>query len=266
MQEPLDAELLDAVERAVRDVGRHLAERQGTEPLAAATPAEARAAFDAVDRPAARMLRERLTALRPQAGWLGDEWAREVPGAGEWWLCDATDGAVQYLSALPHWAVTATLLRDGAPVLAVVHAPLLGATHTARLGGGARLNGRRRAPRPRVLATAVVATSQPPQVARDPAARRAAGAALAAVLPHAAAVRNLGPTALQVAQVGSGHLTAFWQYGADPANLLPGALLAAEAGARVSDAQGAPWTPAATSFLAAAPGVHAELVAVLRQV
>lgn len=259
-------EMLDAVERAVREVGRDLAGRQAAEPLAAATPERARAAFDALDRPAAALLRERLTALRPRAGWLDDEWAREVPGDGEWWLCDATDGAVQYLSALPQWAVTAALLRDGAPVLAVVHAPLAGATYAAAAGGGTRLNGRRRAPRPRTLATALVATSQPPRIARDPQALRAAGASLAAVLPHVPAVRNLGPTALQVAQVGSGHLTAFWQYGADPANLLPGALLAAEAGAVVSDVRGAPWTPAAPSFLAAAPGVHAELVGLLRPV
>jgi myo-inositol-1(or 4)-monophosphatase len=258
--------LLDATEQALREVGDRLAARQPAEPVAAATPAEARAAFDAVDRPAARLLRERLTALRPQAGWLDDEWAREVPATGEWWLADATDGAVQYLGALPHWAVTATLLRDGAPVLAVVHAPRTAATYTATAGGGTRLNGRRCAPRPRTLATAVAATSQPPLVARDPAALRAAGASLSAVLPHVPAVRNLGPTALQSAQVGSGHLTLFWQYGADPANLLPGALLAAEAGAVVSDAQGAPWTPAAPSFVAAAPGVHAELLDVLRAV
>ncbi|BAJ28262.1 MULTISPECIES: inositol monophosphatase family protein [Kitasatospora] len=259
-------DLLDATERAVREVGRRLAARQPAEPLDAATPAEARAAFAAVDRPAARELRERLGALRPGAGWLDDEWARELPADGEWWLCDATDGAVQYLSALPHWAVTATLLRDGAPVLAVVHAPREGATHTAAAGGGARLNGRPCAPRARVLATAVAATSQPPDAARDPEAVRAAGAALSAVLPHVPAVRNLGPTALQVARVGSGHLTLFWQYGADPANLLPGALLAAEAGARVTDARGEPWTPAARSFVAAAPGAHAELLGLLRAV
>ncbi|GAA3033799.1 hypothetical protein GCM10020229_51520 [Kitasatospora albolonga] len=39
--------------------------------------------------------------------------------------CDTTDGAAQYLNALPHWAVTANLLRDGEPVRAVVHAPSL---------------------------------------------------------------------------------------------------------------------------------------------
>lgn len=254
-------DVLDGVEAALREVGDWLTERQPAEPV----PTEdARAAFDRIDRAATARLRERLTALRPGAGWLDDEWARDVPARGEWWLCDATDGAVQYLSALPHWALTATLLRDGAPVLAVVHAPPLGRTHIALAGGGARLDGRPCAPRPRTLATAVAATSQPPGVARDPDALHAAGASLTAVLPHVLAVRNLGPTALQLAHVASGHLALFWQYGADPVNLLAGALLATEAGAVVTDTRGRPWTPAAPSLLAAAPTLHAELVDLLR--
>ncbi|MFD8598891.1 inositol monophosphatase family protein [Kitasatospora sp. NPDC059646] len=259
-------DVLAGTEKALREVGERLRERQPAEPVEAATPQQAHAAFEAIDRPAAALLRERLTALRPAAGWLDGEWEQDVPRSGEWWLCDATDGAVQYLSALPQWAVTATLLRDGAPVLAVVHAPLAGTTHTATAGGGARLNGRPCAPRPRTLAGAVAATSQPPLVGRDPRALHAAGASLAAVLPRVLAVRNLGPTALQIAQVASGHLALFWQFGADPANLLPGALLAAEAGAAVTDAEGRPWTPSAPSFVAAAPGVHAELLDVLRPV
>ncbi|MFD7641035.1 inositol monophosphatase family protein [Kitasatospora sp. NPDC059795] len=259
-------DILTGTEAALREVGARLAARQPAEPVDAATPEQAHAAFEAIDRPAGELLRERLTALRPGAGWLDDEWAQDVPRDGEWWLCDATDGAVQYLSALPQWALTATLLRDGQPVLAVVHAPLAGTTHTATAGGGTRLNGRRCAPRPRTLAAAVAATSQPPLIARDPRALHAAGASLTAVLPHVLAVRNLGPTSLQIAQVASGHLALFWQYGPDPANLLPGALLAAEAGAAVTDAEGRPWTPAAPSFVAAAPGVHAELLDVLRTV
>ncbi|MEV4559811.1 inositol monophosphatase family protein [Kitasatospora sp. NPDC049285] len=257
-------ELLDGVEAAVREAGTWLRERQEPEPVVAANRAEAFAAFERFDRPAAGMLRERLTALRPGAGWLDEEWERSVPDEGEWWVCDATDGAVQYLSALPHWAVTATLLRDGAPVLAVVHAPRQDATYTATLGGGTRLNGRPCAPRHRELAAAVAATSQPPRPDRDPRALHAAGASLSAVLPRVLAVRNLGPTALQIAQVGSGHLGLFWQYGADPANLLPGALLAAEAGARVADAEGKPWTAGSTSFVAAAPSLYDELLDVLR--
>ncbi len=258
--------LLNEVTAAVREVGELLVARQGAEPTAATTLPEALAAFEEVDGPASALLRERLTALRPRAGWVPGELETRVPGEGEWWLCDATDGAVQYLLGLPHWAVTATLLREGEAVLSVVHAPRAGQTYTALRGGGAWLNGRRIRPSERELAAAVVCTSQPPTAAGQPVVLRRAGESLALVLGSVLAVRNLGPTALQVAQVGSGHLDAFWEFGPDAANLLPGALIAAEAGASVSDTAGAPWAPAATGFLAAAPGQREQLLALLGQV
>ncbi|MFI9326108.1 inositol monophosphatase family protein [Kitasatospora sp. NPDC052868] len=260
-------ELLPAVEAAVREVGALLVSTRPAEPSPARTAVEAMAHFAELDGPAAGRLRELLGGLRPGAGWLTDELVGEVPAEGEWWLCDATDGAVQYLLGMPHWAVTATLVRDGRAVLAVVHAPQLGGrTYRAVLGGGAELDGRTIAPVERELAAAVAGTSQPPLVAADPVARRRAGESLAAVLGEVLAVRNLGPTALQVAQVGSGHLAMFWEYGADAGNLLPGALIADEAGARVTDTAGAAWTAASDGFLVAAPGLHGAAVGVLRAV
>ena len=103
-------------------------------------------------------------------------------------------------------------------------------------------------------------SGHPPSAARDPVAPRRAGASLPAVLARAPAVRDLGPTALQVAQVGSGHLEAFREYGPNAGNLPP---VAAEAGAVVTDALGAPWTPATDGGPAAAPGLHGELLRVL---
>ncbi|MFI9363517.1 inositol monophosphatase family protein [Kitasatospora sp. NPDC053057] len=260
--------LAEAVEAAVRGVGAELAAGRSTEPTPERTAEEAMARFAELDGPAAAELRERLSALRPQAGWVPEE-LDGVPAEGEWWVCDATDGAVQYLLGQPHWAVTATLVRDGAAVLAVVHAPELfgaGRTYRAVLGGGAQLDGRPIAPLERELAATVAATSQPPLVAADPVALRRAGESLSAMVGAVLAVRNLGPTALQVAQVGSGHLALFWEYGQDAGNLLPGALIASEAGAAVTDAAGAAWTADSDSFLVAAPGLHADAVGVLRVV
>ncbi|MBD0689943.1 inositol monophosphatase family protein [Streptomyces sp. CBMA123] len=258
--------LAEAVEAAVREVGAKLAANRPAEPTPARTVDEAMARFAELDGPAATDLRERLTALRPQAGWLPEELDGSVPAEGEWWVCDATDGAVQYLLGQPHWALTAALVRDGVAVLAVVHAPQLfgaGRTYRAVLGGGAQLDGRPVAPLERELAATVAATSQPPLVAADPVALRRAGESLSAMAGAVLAVRNLGPTALQVAQVGSGHLALFWEYGRDAGNLLPGALIASEAGATVTDAAGAAWTAGSDSFLAAAPGLHRDAVGVL---
>ncbi|MEV6469686.1 inositol monophosphatase family protein [Kitasatospora sp. NPDC051702] len=264
--------LAEQVTTAVRLVGAGLAARRPAAPTPAATGEEAGARFAEIDGPAAAELRERLSALHPRAGWVPEELDGSMPAEGEWWLCDATDGAVQYLLGQPHWAVTATLIRDGAAVLAVVHAPELGTgpgagwTYQAVLGGGARLDGRAIAPLPRELAATVAGTSQPPFVAADPVALRRAGESLCAMAGAVPAVRNLGPTALQVAQVGSGHLALFWEYGRDAGNLLPGALIASEAGATVTDAAGAAWTAGSDSFLAAAPGLHADALGVLRVV
>jgi myo-inositol-1(or 4)-monophosphatase len=257
-------ETTEGVLAAVREAGDWLAARHRTEPLAARTRAEAFAAFAAIDGPAAALLRERLTALRPAAGWVDAEFEGALPTEGEWWVCDATDGAVQYLLGQPQWAVTATLLQDGEAVLAVVHAPLLGFSYTAVRGAGARLNGRQIAPSERELGAAVVATSQPPAVRDDPRALHRAVTSLGAVLAGGVvAVRNLGPTALQVAQVGSGHLDAFWEFGLDGPNLLPGALIAAEAGALVTDERGAPWRADSAGFLAAGPVLHPSLLSLL---
>ncbi|MFJ9843022.1 inositol monophosphatase family protein [Kitasatospora sp. NPDC101155] len=261
--------LAEGAEAAVREVGGRLAAGRPVEPTPARTAAEAAARFAELDGPATAELRERLSALYPRAGWVPEELDGSVPGEGEWWVCDATDGAVQYLLGQPHWAVTATLVRDGAAVLTVVHSPELfgaGRTYRAVLGGGAQLDGRPIAPLERELAVTVAATSQPPRVADDPVALRRAGESLSAMAGAVLAVRNLGPTALQVAQVGSGHLALFWEYGADAGNLLPGALIASEAGAAVTDAAGAAWTAGSDSFLAAAPGLHADALGVLRAV
>ncbi|WP_316520989.1 inositol monophosphatase family protein [Kitasatospora brasiliensis] len=259
--------LAAGVATAVREVGAELAARRRADPVTARTAEEAAARFAELDGPAAEALREKLTALRPQAGWAPEGLDGSVPAEGEWWLADATDGAVQYLLGQPHWAVTATLVRDGAAVLAVVHAPEQdGRTYRAVLGGGAELDGRRIAPLERELAVTVAATSQPPRVAADPVALRRAGESLSAMAGAVLAVRNLGPTALQVAQVASGHLALFWEYGQDAGNLLPGALIASEAGATVSDTTGSAWTAGSGGFLAAAPGLHARALEVLRAV
>jgi myo-inositol-1(or 4)-monophosphatase len=67
-----------------------------------------------------------------------------------------------------------------------------------------------------------------------------------------------------VAEVGGGRIDAFWQFGRDEGNLLGGALVAAEAGALVTDVEGRPWRARSESILAAAPGLHARLSELLR--
>ncbi|UOX87804.1 inositol monophosphatase [Amycolatopsis sp. FBCC-B4732] len=219
--------------------------------------------FGAIDDPLAAALEAALAEVRPGAAWAGE--FGDLP-SGEVWVVDALDGAVQLLQGLPQYCVTVTLVRDGEPELAVLHSPWLKETYAARRGEGATRNGIRVEPsRKTALDAAVAATSQPPFVVKQPGVAEAAGRSLTAVLSEVAAVRNLGPTSWQVADVGAGRLDLFWQYGRDATNLAGAALVAREAGAVVTTADGAPWTPSAGSFLAAAPALHAAAAKILRQ-
>jgi myo-inositol-1(or 4)-monophosphatase len=227
------------------------------------TLAEMRAAFDALDRPLQERLRARLHQLRPEAAF-ADELDSALATTGEVWAIDALDGALQFMHGLPQWCVSVTLVRDGEPVLAVLHSPTLQETYAASAGGGATRNDRPIVPADkRELAAAFVATSQPPFVARQPALVAEAGRSLAAMLGAVGAVRNLGAQAWQAADVAGGRLDAFWQYGADDVNFVGAALIAREAGAIVSDAAGRPFCAGAESILVAAPSLHAQLAAVL---
>jgi myo-inositol-1(or 4)-monophosphatase len=256
-----DSELLPLVVRAAQAAGALLGEQPP--PPRWRTWPEFKAAFDAVDVPVSRLLRDQFEALRPGVEW-SEELDAKVCSDGEVWVVDAVDGAIQYLQGLPQWSVSIALVRDGRPVVAVLHSARLDETYTAVAGGGAFLNGIPVTPSTKDdPALSIVATSHPPFVGTQPDAVAGAARAMSILLPATGAIRNLGPTSWQVADVASGRLDAFWEYGRDDTNLIAAALVAREAGAVVTDTEGRPWQPGATSFLAAPAALHAKLIDLL---
>ncbi|MFF4816263.1 inositol monophosphatase family protein [Kitasatospora sp. NPDC001309] len=257
-----DADLLTRTANAVREAGSALRERFG-EVVHHRTREELMHALAANDDTALAILRPRLTHLRPDARWVEDELDGGALPPGEWWVVDPAEGNVNHLHALPEWAVTATLVRDNRPVLTVVHLPLTGETYTALTGAGAHLDGRPLHVSPTAdLGLGIVATSQA-RPDEDETVVRRVGSSITAMLFDALVVRTAVPATLHLANVAAGRIDAFWQFAGARADLLPGALLVTEAGGRISDAEGRPWTPQSGSFLAAAPGIHAEAVATL---
>ncbi|MFI1102411.1 inositol monophosphatase family protein [Streptomyces melanogenes] len=257
------AELLAPMADAAVEVGELLLKTP--RPAPAATFEAFRSLFLELEAPLIAALRPRLDAVRPGVAW-ADEMDAVLPERGEVWVVDAIDGAVQFMRDMPQYCVSVTLVRDREPVAAVLHCPPLGETYQAAAGHGATRNGVPIGPSgEREPAAAVVGSSHPPFVGEQPGAAEAWGRSLAAVAPAVAAVRNLGPTSWQIADAAAGRLDAFWQFGRDDGNLLPGALLAREAGALVTDAEGRPWRAGAASFLAAPPALHGRLLSLLAQ-
>ncbi len=262
--DPDDARLLAEVVAAVTAAGAALLRRY--DPAARAGDRdELFAALEANEATSAAILRPALTALRPDAGWAEGELETAALPPGEWWAVDAVEGNVNHVHGMPEWGVTATLLRDGVPVLTAVREPVLDRTTTALRGGGAERDGRPlRVSTKDGLAAALVATGQ--AEAGQTASYRRIGDSITAMLGHAVLVRATVPSTFPLLLVAGGHLDAFWQYEAVLPGIAAGALVVQEAGGRVTGPDGTPWRPGVRDVLAAAPGVHAATADVLAAV
>lgn len=222
------------------------------------------AAFRELDGGASGQLRQALAAKYPDVAWLDGE----LEGSGVWrtvsrgrfWVCDAIDGAVQFLRHIPYWCISLTLIEDGAARAAIVFDAMQDEMYHAVVGSGAWCNGDRLYVNNRQSHHgALLATSQPPFCNDNEFVVSGATSSLYVALREAGAVRNLGPTSLQIAYVASGRLDAFWEYGEDTFNCLGGALLVAEAGGLATDVSGKPYGIASNSIIAAPRPVNASL-------
>ncbi|MGE5222738.1 MAG: inositol monophosphatase family protein, partial [Omnitrophica WOR_2 bacterium] len=74
-------------------------------------------------------------------------------------------------------------------------------------------------------------------------------------------VRRLGSAALDLCYVAAGRLDGFWELSLSPWDIAAGALIAAEAGAIVTDKFGShDYFHSPYSIVAATPQIHAELI------
>jgi myo-inositol-1(or 4)-monophosphatase len=255
----INSEILTQTTIAVREAAEKLRRRFSPE----ARPASVEALMSAVhanDETVLEQLRPRLVEIRPGAGWVEEELEGGELPPGEWWVVDPAEGNINHAHGLPEWGVTATLVRDNEPVLTTVHLPLFDATYTALVGHGAHLNGRPlRVSSKTELRLSIVGTSQS-VLDPNPDTLRATSESIAAMLRDALVLRVSVPASLHLLNVAAGSMDVFWQFAGARADLLPGALLVAEAGGVITDVHGAPWTTRCTSLLAAAPSVHKEAV------
>jgi myo-inositol-1(or 4)-monophosphatase len=212
----------------------------------------------ASDRASERLVVDGIRAARPDDGILGEEGTADSGTSGVRWVIDPLDGTTNFLYGLPAFAVSIAVEVDGTTEVGVVVDAARDETFTAVRGRGAHLDGRRlRVNGADQLATALIGTG----FSYDAARRARQGAVVAQVLPLVRDIRRVGAAALDLCWVAAGRLDGFYEKGLAPWDLGAGALVAAEAGARVGDLAGGPASGAFT--LATAPALFEPLRALL---
>ena len=90
-----------------------------------------------------RLLRERLTRLVPDVGWLSEESEddRARLGDARLWIVDPIDGTRAYVNGRTDWAISVALVEHGRPVAGAIFAPMDDGLYLAAAGEGTTREG-----------------------------------------------------------------------------------------------------------------------------
>ncbi len=187
------------------------------------------------------------------------------------WFIDPLDGTVNFANGIPFFCASVGFALEGRPVVGVLYDPCRDELLRAVRGSGATRDGHpfHAAPR-RALEECLLGIVHQRGFLRRVARLR----------PRVRAVRDLGSAALAIAYVGGSRLDGYVQpRGLSPWDLCAAGLIAEEGGAVVTAYDGGPWfrypttgakhTPGvgrgapSLSILVAAPGIHAQLLAIV---
>ncbi len=224
-----------------------------------------------LDRRVEAYLVDQIARSYPDDRVVAEEGTDRPGVSGFQWLIDPLDGTTNYVHGHPFYAVSVARLDASGPVMSAVAAPALDELWTAVRGSGARLErplrGESRelpqlAPVP--LTSALLGTGYPYE--RGEVCARNCDAVKLMLLDNCHGVRRGGSAALDLCHVGGGRLDGYWEHSLQPWDVAGGALVAAEAGALVTDMSGADAWLDGRHILAAEQSLHGVLKTRLGQV
>ncbi len=224
-----------------------------------------------VDTETERLLRDRLAQLRSGDAVLGEEIGGPTdPAAADdgavTWVLDPIDGTVNFVYGIPAYAVSVAAQVNGESVAGAVADVVGDRLYSAAIGLGAQVVDTEGARALRCsavddLSLALVGTG----FAYSTRRRTAQAELVSKMLPAVRDVRRIGSAALDLCMVAAGRLDAYYEHGLKVWDCAAGALIAAEAGARVL--LPAPDDPDrnACVTVAAAPAIADQLLARLAE-
>ena len=226
---PVGQGMMDAVRKAARPMARDFGEVQALQ-VSRKGPGDF---VSAADLRAEQALFEALMKARPGYGFLGEERGMvEGTDKSHTFIVDPIDGTTNFIHAMPHFAITVALEREGEIQAGVTFNPITNELFWAEKGKGAYLNDQRiRVSGRRDLADCLIGTGLP-FIGRPGHGQTIKE--VHAIGQRVAGIRRLGSAALDLAWTAAGRYDAFWERNLQPWDVATGLLLITEAGGVVS--------------------------------
>jgi myo-inositol-1(or 4)-monophosphatase len=193
---------------------------------------------------------------------VAEESATSIGSAGRRWLVDPLDGTTNFAHGLPFFCVSIGLEVGGRAELGVVAAPALGWTFFGARGQGAFFNDKRMSvSATETLQDSLLATGFPYDSSTSP---RNNFDEFVRLYKRTQGVRRAGAAALDLCMTAAGWFDGYWELKLKPWDVCAGALFVEEAGGRVSDWTGGPFSSDGGEIVASNGHLHQLLVDALR--
>jgi len=172
------------------------------------------------------------------------------------WIIDPIDGTTNFVHGFPFFCVSIALAHRGEVIAGVIYDPLRDELFVAEKDKGAYLKSKQLHVSPeRQLSDSLLASGFPPQERGVAHLQKVAG-----VVPKVRNLRTSGSAALHLAYVAAGRLSGFWEPNLNAWDMAAGILLVQEAGGRVTDIEGGPYTLMVRDVVATNGLIHDELL------
>lgn len=210
-----------------------------------------------VDKEAENLLVKGLGKILPESGFITEEDTLDQKGEAYTWIIDPLDGTTNFLNQVPHFAISIALQKDNETILGIVKEVNSGDEWTAIKGEGAFLNDSQIEVSKKPFHEILVATGFPYSNDHD---YESFLSILKHWLTHTRGVRRLGSAALDLCYVACGRYGAYYETTLNAWDVAAGALIATEAGAKVSDFSKGNDYLYGREILAASPAVYASVL------
>lgn len=177
------------------------------------------------------------------------------------WVIDPVDGTTNFSQGYPHFCISIAFCYNNSPVFGIVYDPIHNELFCATRGSGAFLNKKKISVTSHsAVAKAVILLNRGASLEEKMMSTRL----YSFLVPRVRTIRQLGATALDLCHIACGRFDAMINSGCEHYDCAAGNLIAAEAGAGVTDFSGIPWKLEKSDLLVANAVLHEQLIIELK--
>jgi myo-inositol-1(or 4)-monophosphatase len=216
-----------------------------------------------VDLESEQMIHKELTRLAPNIGFFGEETGRSGDGQIEW-IVDPLDGTTNFLSGIDHFSISIALVKQGEPLMGIVHRPSTKESFMAIKGQGAWLNDKQLSKKTFLEASrSLIATGFP---YRSEDIEDDFYACSKRVLRLGRGIRRMGSAAMDLAYISAGYLQGYWESDLQAYDIAAGMVLLEETGCACTNQNGESYNIFEDRMMVCGfPGVYEPLLKIVQE-